>query len=153
MLLTSVFSSKSQHQPNREHFSPGSLPFLNEDAKQVRWGWEHQVLQGLIRSCNVQEPSVFFASKEALAEKGVSQVANNVTYGKKMLITSPDWELYQEFKELFRRGEKKSILNSLCFLKHSCLLIIQETMICCTRELRLPPVQKCVICYGVTAVD
>lgn len=83
LLLTPVFSSESQHQPDGEHFSPGSLPLLDEDTKQVRWGWEYQVLQGLIRSCNVQEPSVFFASKEALAEKGVSQVANNVTYGKK----------------------------------------------------------------------
>lgn len=90
MLLTSVFSSKSQHQPNGKHFSPGSLPFLNEDAKQVRWGWEHQILQRLICSCHVQEPSMFFASKEALAEKGVSQVANNVTYEEKMLITSLD---------------------------------------------------------------
>lgn len=79
-LLTSIFSSESQHQSNGEHFSPGRLPFLNEDAKQVGWGWEHQVLQGLIRSCNVQEPSVFFASQKALAEKGVSQVANNITY-------------------------------------------------------------------------
>lgn len=119
LLLTPVFSSESQHQPDGEHFSPGSLPLLDEDTKQVRWGWEHQVLQGLIRSCNVQEPSVFFASKEALAEKGVSQVANNVTYGKKktQFITSLDWELYQDCQDFFR-SEKKSILNSLCSLKH-----------------------------------
>lgn len=119
LLLTPVFSSESQHQPDGEHFSPGSLPLLDEDTKQVRWGWEHQVLQGLIRSCNVQEPSVFFASKEALAEKGVSQVANNVTYGKKktQFITSLDWELYQDCQDFFRR-EKKSVLNSLCSLKH-----------------------------------
>lgn len=91
LLLTPVFSSESQHQPDGEHFSPGSLPLLDEDTKQVRWGWEHQVLQGLIRSCNVQEPSVFFASKEALAEKGVSQVANNVTYGKKKSSSLLHW--------------------------------------------------------------
>lgn len=91
LLLTPVFSSESQHQPDGEHFSPGSLPLLDEDTKQVRWGWEHQVLQGLIRSCNVQEPSVFFASKEALAEKGVSQVANNVTYGKKKNSSLLHW--------------------------------------------------------------
>lgn len=121
MLLTSVFSSKSQHQPNREHFSPGSLPFLNEDAKQVRWGWEHQVLQGLIRSCNVQEPSMFFASKEALAEKGVSQVANNVTYEKKCSLLHQIESYIKNLKSFLEGrggGGGESILNSLCFLKH-----------------------------------
>lgn len=115
LLLTPVFSSESQHQPDGEHFSPGSLPLLDEDTKQVRWGWEHQVLQGLIRSCNVQEPSVFFASKEALAEKGVSQVANNVTYGKKktQFITSLDWELYQDCQDFFRREKKIRIKFTL----------------------------------------
>lgn len=52
---------------------------------------------------------MFFASKEALAEKGVSQVANNVTYEQEKLITSLDWELYQEFKEFFRREKNQSL--------------------------------------------
>lgn len=107
LLLTPVFSSEPQHQPDGEHLGPRSLPLLDEDAKQVRWGWEHQVLQGLIGRCNVQEPSVFFASKEALAEKGVSQVANNVTYGeKKRAHYFTGLMLYQERQESFGGGKK-----------------------------------------------
>lgn len=118
LLLTPVFSSEPQHQPDGEHLGPGSLPLLDEDAKQVWWGWEHQVLQGLIGRCNVQEPSVFFASKEALAEKGVSQVANNVTYGEKKKSSLLHWiDAVSRTSGVFRGRKKKSTLNSLCFLE------------------------------------
>lgn len=60
---------------------------------------------------------MFFASKEALAEKGVSQVANNVTYEKKCSLLH-QIESYIKNLKSFLEVEKKSILNSLCFLKH-----------------------------------
>lgn len=81
--LTSVLSAQSQHEANGEDLGPGSLPLLYEDAKEVGWVGQQQVLQRLEGGADVQEATVLLAAQEALREEGVAQVAQHVAFGRR----------------------------------------------------------------------
>lgn len=81
--LTSVLSAQPQHEANGEDLGPGSLPLLYEDAKEVGWVGQQQVLQRLEGGADVQEATVLLAAQEALREEGVAQVAQHVAFGRR----------------------------------------------------------------------
>lgn len=81
--LTSVLCAQPQHEADGEDLGPGSFPLLYQDAKEVGRVGQQQVLQGLEGGANVEEAAVLLTAQEALREEWVTQVAQDVAFGRR----------------------------------------------------------------------